>query len=178
LDNTSELLGNKLPSLKAQDEFTTTEQTYTFKDGNFPTIAYRLAMGTRFLSIDLVAENTSVPNTVARRGIERRMWGAISSFIPSIIDWARGVFKEGTYSQIPIVGILGQDEYRARHSNSKDDGYSTFVLKNNTFADDTVIPNGRYKILLRALKITGDPKEEADYEAWLSPTVVFNAPSA
>lgn len=43
------------------------------------------------------------------------------------------------------------------------------VLISNTFANGTVIPNGSYKVLLRALRVTGDPTNEADYESWLSP---------
>lgn len=43
-----------------------------------------------------------------------------------------------------------------------------------TFANGTAIPNGRYKILIRALKITGDPKKESDYDAWLSPVVIVD----
>jgi hypothetical protein len=42
-------------------------------------------------------------------------------------------------------------------------------LLENTFANGTVIPNGSYKVLLRSLRVTGDPKNEADYESWLSP---------
>ncbi|WAR59436.1 hypothetical protein PtB15_11B76 [Puccinia triticina] len=34
------------------------------------------------------------------------------------------------------------------------------------------LPDGSYRILVRALRVTGDPQEEEDYEAWLSP--VFN----
>jgi hypothetical protein len=66
-------------------------------------------------------------------------------------------------------------EYNPRNTNSRnpDVGYTTFAI-NNTFANDTYIPNGRYKVLLRALKITGDLINEDDYEAWLSPVMVFN----
>jgi hypothetical protein len=46
----------------------------------------------------------------------------------------------------------------------------TFLVS-NSFANGTVIPNGSYKILLRALKVTGDPTNEADYESWLSPVI-------
>ncbi|PVF93857.1 subtilisin-like protein [Serendipita vermifera] len=181
LDNTSELLGVKLPSLlDPQGDFTTTEQTYTFNDDKFPAIAYRLVMGTRAISIDLVSEDTTVPDTIARRTAEKRF--LLDPPAGWNVDALTGRVGQngGTYSQVPTVGVLARDEYRARHSASKDpgSGYSTFELRNNTFADDTVIPNGRYKILLRTLKITGDLSEETDYEAWLSPTVVFDATNA
>lgn len=41
-----------------------------------------------------------------------------------------------------------------------------------TFANGTVIPNGEYKVLFRALKVTGDPTNEDDFESWLSPDVI------
>lgn len=49
------------------------------------------------------------------------------------------------------------------------DGFNSFVLETPTFANGTTISNGSYRVLLRALKVTGDPKNEADYESWLSP---------
>lgn len=51
---------------------------------------------------------------------------------------------------------------------------NTLVLK-NVFANGTVIPNGSYKVLLRALRVTGDPTNEADYESWLSPIINVKA---
>ena len=40
-----------------------------------------------------------------------------------------------------------------------------------TFANGTKIPNGSFKVLFRALKVTGDPTKEEDYESWLSPVI-------
>jgi len=52
-------------------------------------------------------------------------------------------------------------------------GYSLVEFKKPTFANGTTIPNGSYRVLIRALKVTGDPTDEADYESWLSPVVGF-----
>jgi hypothetical protein len=38
-----------------------------------------------------------------------------------------------------------------------------------TNLSDIVPKTGHYKILARALKVTGDPDNEGDYESWLSP---------
>jgi hypothetical protein len=45
------------------------------------------------------------------------------------------------------------------------------IFLSNTFANGTTIPPGSYKILLRSLRVTGDPTNEADYDSWLSPTI-------
>ncbi|KIO19556.1 hypothetical protein M407DRAFT_16103 [Tulasnella calospora MUT 4182] len=50
------------------------------------------------------------------------------------------------------------------------------LLNPANFVNGTVIPNGSYKLLLRALKITGNPKKNEDYEQWLSPQVNFARP--
>lgn len=44
------------------------------------------------------------------------------------------------------------------------------------FANGTAIPNGQYRILLRAQKVTGDPTNELDFESWLSPIIGVEVP--
>ena len=53
--------------------------------------------------------------------------------------------------------------------------YYTMDFSVPQFANETKIPNGQYRILLRALKITGNPTLEDDYESWLSPIICINA---
>lgn len=40
---------------------------------------------------------------------------------------------------------------------------------NSTFANGTDIPDGVYRVLVRALRVTGDRKQEEDFERWVSP---------
>jgi hypothetical protein len=58
--------------------------------------------------------------------------------------------------------------------NPQNGGYDLFTLTNK-FADGTSIPNGDYKVLVRALRVTGNPKNEADFESWLSPAFTVKA---
>ncbi|KAG8859613.1 hypothetical protein FRB91_007499 [Serendipita sp. 411] len=184
LDNTADFFGEKLPaSLDSAGNVTTKEERYDFKDKNYPMILFRLAMGTRSLVFDLVSESTTVPRVINKRSDEelqrRGSWGDIWDWI---LNWlnGHGSSNGGTYAQVKTIGGLQSWEYNPRHSNSEevDVGYSTFALMNATFANKTAIPNGRYKILLRALKITGDLTAQEDYESWLSPVMVFNSTSA
>ena len=57
-------------------------------------------------------------------------------------------------------------------------GFNTFEFDTPTFANGTTIPNGLYKLLLRVLKVTGNPNNEADFESWLSPIVGIQVPSS
>ena len=54
-------------------------------------------------------------------------------------------------------------------------GYNEVALSKPQFANGTTIPNGAYRILLRALKVTGDPTREDDFESWLSTVIGIQA---
>ncbi len=56
-------------------------------------------------------------------------------------------------------------------------GFNELSIPTPQFANGTTIPNGSYRILLRALKVTGDPTKEEDFESWLSPVLGFEVPS-
>ncbi|CEL53477.1 Minor extracellular protease vpr OS=Bacillus subtilis (strain 168) GN=vpr PE=1 SV=1 [Rhizoctonia solani AG-1 IB] len=78
----------------------------------------------------------------------------------------------GTFNKVPLIGVLYQEDYISRNSagaTSDTNGYSAYQI--TQFANGTAIPDGSYKILLRALKITGDPIKEEDYEVWTSPEI-------
>lgn len=40
---------------------------------------------------------------------------------------------------------------------------------NATFANGSAIPDGVYRVLVRALRVTGDRAREEDFERWVSP---------
>lgn len=50
-------------------------------------------------------------------------------------------------------------------------GSYTLAMSKAQFADGTTIPKGSYKILVRALRVTGDLTKDEDYDSWLSPGV-------
>jgi len=62
-------------------------------------------------------------------------------------------------------------EYMTQDTSATGNGYTAVDFEEPTFANGTTIPNGQYRVLLRALRVTGDPTNEADYDSWLSPIV-------
>lgn len=143
-------------------------------------------MGTRSLVFDLVAEDTTLPaagtystSSTTNGGRHNRIWQSIWEWLK---NWLKGGedTPDGSFYDIPTVGPLGLFEYSPRHAESPEPevGFSSFSINNGTFVDGKPIPNGRYKVLLRALKITGELSEQNDYESWLSPVMVFNAASS
>jgi hypothetical protein len=55
-----------------------------------------------------------------------------------------------------------------------DDGsfpYYLFDILEPLFANGTAIPPGSYRILVKALRVTGNPRNAGDYDTWLSPII-------
>lgn len=155
---------------------------------NMGSIVWRRAAGTPRQIVDLVPANINVVPTYEKRAeweeFEKRGgWGSwFSRCDPS---------HESTYAKVPVVGTLLEEEWVDRHGVKGVAGIDYQVLDwvSPLFANGTTVPPGKllsyrldtltgphlllgsYRILLRVLKITGDPTEEEDYETYLSPVV-------
>ncbi|KAF8757270.1 Subtilisin-like protein, partial [Rhizoctonia solani] len=151
LDNTDAYFGVKIPG------------------NDTPLVIYRLVQGTPLLRVDLIDSKTNVTTNQRRSEIEVGLGerseapaGPYSTLSKrSIRDWLfpnKGQTSGGTFAAVKTLGVLFQEDYPS--------------LQVTAFANGTAIPNGSYKILVRALKITGNPKKEEDYEVWTSSTVV------
>lgn len=78
------------------------------------------------------------------------------------------------------IGVLNSAEFNYRNAEDVDTDYYTAAFNGTTTSpsDPTVsynLPASKYKLLLRALKLTGNPANEADYETWLSPEITLTA---
>ena len=157
VDNTDTFFGVDLPVLtNPAGTFLTNATNFTFVDEDVPQLLMRLDFGTPLLRVDLVDPNEKIATTLNKRGT--------SSFLQD--------GKSGTFAQIKTVGTLFELDYQPRNTGANDGtGFNAFEFDSPTFANGTTIPNGMYKLLLRALKVTGDPTNEADFESWLSPVI-------
>ncbi|KAG9004637.1 hypothetical protein FRB90_010803 [Tulasnella sp. 427] len=88
------------------------------------------------------------------------------------IDLVRSDYKLSmSLAKYPALGQIGTSRsYIGRHAGVDGDPNAFEDISNGTS-----IPPGNYRLLLRALKITGNPKTEADYDAWLSPIIDVEA---
>ncbi|KAJ7187896.1 subtilisin-like protease [Mycena filopes] len=149
LDDTDTIFGVPLPMLpRLCRESPAGPLNYTFNGTDAPTLLWRQAFGTPLLRVDLVAADIAF-NATHKRAV---------SFVKH---------QGGTFSKVPIVGALQEIDYFSR--NDEGDLLDNTVVLTTTFANGTAIPAGTYKVLLRSLRVTGDPTNEADYESWLSP---------
>ena len=76
----------------------------------------------------------------------------------------------GGHQPAPIVGTVFDYSYFVRNSEDPRFGSESLALPQD-FLNGTVIPPGQYKLLVRVLKITGDPHKQEDYETYLSPQI-------
>ncbi|KAL0581906.1 hypothetical protein V5O48_000136 [Marasmius crinis-equi] len=162
LDDTPETFGIRLPFLL--DPFTGDVQTeprnYTLVGEDVPVIVLRLFMGTARLAIDLVEHDIK--------------------FKPTIPEFAKRALltlhehesSAGTYEKVKTVGSIAELEYLARNTDGFGFSNGWYVFNGGpTFANGTAIQPGQYRVLVRALKISGHRETEGDYESWLSPIV-------
>jgi len=171
IDDTDIFLGIQLPALlNATGSVQTTPTNYTFLNGDAPTILGRFAFGTPSLNIDLVDKDTEFYPTISSRDSEA--WPGLVTF-PSFR-------KGGSFAEVKTIGSIAGFQYIPRNSDvvgSQPSENSDSLQISPTFANGTNIPNGDYRILMRALRVTGNPANEDDYESWLSPIFGVRVPS-
>ncbi|CAE6485798.1 unnamed protein product, partial [Rhizoctonia solani] len=186
IDNTDAYFGVKIPVVTDSEGNPVPpagSATYTLNGTDTPLVLYRLLQGSPLVRFDLIDSKTNV-NTNQRRSSEFEL--AERSDIPagphstlskrSMWDWLlpnKGQTSGGTFAAVKTLGVLYQEDYVPRNSaaaTADANGYTG--LQVSTFANGTAIPDGSYKVLFRALKITGNPKKQEDYEVWTSPTIV------
>ncbi|KAL0058384.1 hypothetical protein AAF712_014946 [Marasmius tenuissimus] len=79
-------------------------------------------------------------------------------------------------SKIPVVGSLFNNQTGMPRNilASPNTGFFPFSLNNNVaFRNGTLVPDGTYKILVRALRVTGNRDNLNDWDMWLSPAMTF-----
>ncbi|KAK7053263.1 hypothetical protein VNI00_003889 [Paramarasmius palmivorus] len=125
-------------------------KNYTFNETSedYPTLVFRLAFGTPLILVDLVDPNTNIA----------------TSFNPSLSP-------DG--SKHPVVETLGLLDSFTYVSRDNETDFEVVTVNSTSFENGTAIPDGSYRFLLRALRVTGDPDNESNYESWLSPIVGF-----
>ncbi|GJE92713.1 subtilisin-like protease [Phanerochaete sordida] len=166
VDDTDAFFGVNLPVLTdPAGDFLTNATNFTFVGEDVPSLLMRLAFGTAQLRADLVDPSEKIATTLNKRGAPEEL-----SF-PSA--------AAGSAAAIKTVGSLFELDFQPRNTDENDGTeFNLFEFDTPTFANGSTIPNGSYKLLLRALKVTGDPTNEADFESWLSPVIGVQVPSS
>ncbi|EAU90898.2 peptidase [Coprinopsis cinerea okayama7 len=165
VDNTPLYFGEKMPMLTNSSGMVQHEPTnYTFVGNDTTTIYWRQLFGTRLFLLDVVDANISLRTTLNRRQAASSDDAHIFTF-PS-------EDQSNVFTEVKVTGNLVTLDYLPRNNdNPYDYGYNALAWVQPKFANGTRVPPGDYRLLLRALKVTGDPSKDEDYESWLSPVV-------
>ncbi|KAI0633256.1 subtilisin-like protease [Trametes polyzona] len=174
VDNTDVFFGVDLPVITdSAGNFLTNATNFTFVGDDFPSVLVRLAFGTPKMLFDLVEPDIKIKTTLNKRDEDSTTpvaGRAVFSF--------PNAAKSGTFAQVRTLGSLFEADFQPRNSDVNDGtGFNTLNIGAPQFANGTTIPNGQYRILLRALKVTGDPTKEEDFESWLSPVIGIEVPA-
>ncbi|TFK18826.1 peptidase [Coprinopsis marcescibilis] len=166
VDNTDYFFGEKLPLVTNSSGIPTNDSTnYTFIGEDRATFYWRQTFGTPLFRLDVVAANISLRTT-----LNRRQEDTISSdghvFTFPIEDDA------ATFGSVQILGNLITLDYLPRNNEDIFDyGYNALTWVLPKYNNGTWMAKGNYRVLLRALKVTGNPSVDEDYESWLSPII-------
>jgi len=160
VDTTDEYFGLPLPTLlDSTGNVQSGAVNYTFSGTDFPSILFRLAFGTPAVKFDLVTPSTSFKPTISSRDVHP--------------GWFPHSKPGGSFASVQTLGSIAEFDFQPRNSDDPTgvaNAFNNIALDPAVFANGTTIPNGQYKLLMRVLKVTGNPADETDYESFLSPT--------
>ncbi|KAA1075177.1 hypothetical protein PGT21_030570 [Puccinia graminis f. sp. tritici] len=133
--------------VKAQPPLNTTF-VWDLKAHNTTIIHFRTLFGTRLLRADVLPGTSFLSNATSSKDFEKSFRGS------------------------RLLGLIPDSDTVSLSRSSAGDSYTqpwnaTVVTK--TKKKPHFLPNGNYKVLLRALRVSGNKTNEADYEYWVSP---------
>ncbi|KAH9816858.1 subtilisin protease [Melampsora americana] len=146
-------------------------------------IDHRLNFATR--SFRFYAVSLEEPSSFSGASLQQKKFkrdpitqGAHESNLTSNTDCAtlKGNFPMRSCDGLNILGEVGHGHMARYPRSASEDTYSkpwngTLYVGSNL--PRKMVPKGKYKILIRALRLTGDPTNEHDYETWLSNTITI-----
>ncbi|KDE09331.1 hypothetical protein MVLG_00647 [Microbotryum lychnidis-dioicae p1A1 Lamole] len=193
--------GLKYPFITDGNEAQTANRVKDYPIANGLTLYFRLAQATRAYNVDLVFANTTFKPTVLpsnnanlrRRSLSSEYEQEFESLEVDASEDSHILARSGlitravqSYASTSIVGRISSSHNQPRDwaiESGTGLGFSdqqiSFTSQYQTtpisgvFAEaDTATP---YRLLLRTLKTTADPKVESSWESWLSPPFTFSS---
>ncbi|KAM0791589.1 hypothetical protein ACM66B_006032 [Microbotryomycetes sp. NB124-2] len=185
LDTTGDLGLPNFPFMATGEDINNGGASYP-RDGSLE-IYFRNAGASRIVTLDLVDAGIDFQGTIPSVTNARRSRTRRSTNAPETVSDYTKLFARAytTYGEVPTIGriytsLLQPRNYLATAAYQYPplafslvpfDG--TYTTANGTSGTAQVGP--QYRVLLRALKVTGDPNLQNQYESWLSPTFTFSS---
>ncbi|PFH53738.1 hypothetical protein AMATHDRAFT_83673 [Amanita thiersii Skay4041] len=158
IDNSDTYFGFPIPTIvDVAGNVTKGALNYTFADTSIPSLLFRLVFGTPKLHLDLVDVDIKLKPTLNPAGF--------ADHLPIV-----------SFEGVPTVGSIFNLNWTARSSDAPDNQNTGICIQMDKpiFENGTSIPNGSYRFLLRALRVTGNASNPMDVESWLGPPMLFN----
>ncbi|KAJ7255387.1 subtilisin-like protein [Mycena rebaudengoi] len=127
----------------------------------------RLAQPSARVVLDLIDAKTDIhttlPPTLGVPIDKTKRW---SGWYPGITRPGKGT----SYASVPILGPIIEETYFPRQGIASQSVTDVIGASLPTvFANGTTVPNGQYKLLLRVLRVNGNPDILEDYDIFVTP---------
>ncbi|EFP90509.2 uncharacterized protein PGTG_16096 [Puccinia graminis f. sp. tritici CRL 75-36-700-3] len=153
--------------------------TFTLQGLDVPIVEYRLAFGTPLVLFHIVKGDTVIPTSLLPQQSSQEKAPNPEPHPATTPPPSPKVSSQDSTANSPQNGSIKPFEqlqrWKPRHAlaDAASIAFSGKIydlsVANYHHAKPITVPDGKYRILVRALRVTGDPREEEDYEAWLSP---------
>ncbi|QRV96028.1 pyrolysin [Ceratobasidium sp. AG-Ba] len=172
LDHTNSYLGYQVPFIaNSNTSLAPAPTTFSMRANDTPTLVYRLLGGSPLLRVDLLAATTNI--TSHRRSLEAQALKAVLFDIPpskrNLLDMlSPKTIKakiDTAATETPTLGSIDIENYIGR-STADPDNYDRNAYRTvpvDKFLNGTAIPDGSYKLWLRAWRI-----DSSEVESWTS----------
>ncbi|KAH9463691.1 hypothetical protein Pst134EA_015776 [Puccinia striiformis f. sp. tritici] len=141
-------------------------------DGNSGVaLRYRLAFGSPYMRVDVISANSTLVDAIASSGPIQAM--------PDI--GAYFTLSKGTFLGANLIGMLPTSNFtyvpRTASTHTVVVPWNGTIIPIGSIQTSSQIPSGYYKMLIRALRVNGNPYTDADFDYWVSPAIsVFRSP--
>ncbi|CAH7689164.1 peptidase S8/S53 domain-containing protein [Phakopsora pachyrhizi] len=145
-------------------------QVFTFERGATCNIRHRFSFGTRYSRIDVVPADAQL-----------KPGPSPGEFIRTSVDFGKYLnLTQATFRGVKLVGLIADTNVthtsRTAESDTVVDSWDGSVITPE--GRNIEVPTGSYKLLLRALRVYGNPFNDYEYDTWLSPVVHVKRRSA
>ncbi|OAV95400.1 hypothetical protein PTTG_05451 [Puccinia triticina 1-1 BBBD Race 1] len=143
----------------------------TFDGNNGIVVRYRMAFGSPYMRVDIISANDTLVNEGPSPAAQQSM--------PDI--GANFTLSKGTFMGAKLIGMIPtSNSTYAPRTVSTDTvvlPWAGTVIPPGETQPSFTIPSGYYKILIRALRVNGNPFVDADFDHWLSPAFTVSGSS-
>lgn len=137
-------------------------KSFNFQDSNSMVVRYRLAFGTSYARADIISANSNLT-----RGNSYVSGAQSTPDIPRDFNPSKD-----TFMGVKLIGMITSSNSTYSSRTGVDDTvvqpWDGTVIPPGHDKSAIAVPSGNYKVLIRALRVNGDPQNDEDFDFWVS----------